>query len=283
MYISILCVHKNFHGFSLLMTKTEFKIIMNRFDWVVNTEGYLAYKQDNIDKEGIQVLKEYLYPELEKDFEIKNLELQFDDTIYFFTRKNIYEKYFSPLHKGPAPMGYGDQMTPLTRPKFIYGDDVQEWYPEYGVYRSVNLRTKATSFIHPKSYFHLFFKEKEYPDYLIKREKEMKASKKSIQDETLFIRLINVYSKEDSNLMYRIVFDEFYSMGINLRLKPHKNDEVYFFKSYKINKNLANYIFKNSNNYRIDFNFDKYEYYIEVLRADSFIYSYQEFKKDLEN
>lgn len=283
MYNSILFFHKNFHGYSLLMTKKEFKSVMINFNWIPDSDGYLSYKQDNISKEDILILEKRMYPKLKIDFDLENLELQFADPIYFFTRKDIFEKYFSPLYKGPAPICYGDQITPFTRPKFKYGDYIREWYPEYGVYKSVNLKTKITSFMHPNNNFHLFLKEKEYPDYLTKRDKDMKIAKKRINDESLYVRFINVYNKKDSNLMYRIVFEEFYLLGINLRLKPYKNDEVYFFRSYKINKSLADYVSKNSNNYRINFNFEDYEYYFEVLKADPFIYSYQEFKKDLEN
>ena len=64
-------------------------------------------------------------------------------------------------------------------------------------------------------------------------------------------------------------------------LEPYPGDEDLYFRSYEVNEKIAEYI--NASYYNpIAFNFNNNRYFLETLAAENFIYSYEEFIKDLE-
>lgn len=278
MYNSIILFKKHeFHGIRLLFTKAEFNKMKNKFSWKIGPEGFVVQQKDYLNKKDLTTLKNEILTDFFEDFNIKDYQVQFSQGVYFFDRKEVYASYFAPIHKGACPYMYGDQIAPKTRPRQIHHNNSLEWYQEYGLFKSKNLKTNEICFTHPKTGYPLFKKENDYLNYLTKRESEMRTAKRKLKDLDSYIRLINVYSKEDKRLLYRIVFREFYTLGIMNMIEPYKGDDVYFFRSYKINKRIASYIYNNSDNLLINFNFDKYEYFMEVMRAEEFVYTYEEF------
>lgn len=283
MYNSIILFEKgNYLGFKILLSKKEFERIKIKFDWIIGPEGFIISKNDNLSFEDILKLKNEVFPNLFDDFDLNNFDLQFSHCFYPFKRKDIFEQYFCPIQKGPSPYLYGDIVTPVTRPKQIFRNHLSIWYQEYGLFKSKKLSNGHTYFKHPKTHFTLFERESEYDLFLKKRNIEMESAKKKIEDEKEYIRFISVYSKENKKLMYRIVFEEFYQIGLMNLIKPYKGDEVYFFRTYKIDNKLAKYIINESENCLFNFDFEKYEYFLEVMETNEFVYTYKEFAENLE-
>lgn len=97
-----------------------------------------------------------------------------------------------------------------------------------------------------------------------------------------YVRVISVYDKKTKELKCRILNEEFnYNSFAFYHLKPFKNDEGIFFRSYKISKSLAKKYAKWSY-LDIDYDFEKNNYYFETLEASRFYYSQDELFENLD-
>lgn len=285
MYNSIVFFNKNSFesNIQILLSKYEFDNIKNDFFWCTGSESFIVNSEDSLSGIQLSIFKK-IFPSLVNDIGFENFDIQFCSSICFFTLKEELNKRFYPFKKGPIPISY-DLICPKNgRPMILnnLGTHYLEWYSEFGLYRSIDLNNESKSFfIHPITKKFMFKNEKEFEAFRFEFDKDKWIPKILIENDQLFIRVINVYDKKDKTLIYRIINSEFFMSGLDSIITPYEGDELLYFRSYKITSEISEYIRENFNEVKFDFYFDKYEYYLEVLKADDFVYSYNEFVKDL--
>lgn len=285
MYNSIVFFNKDsFESkIQILLSKHEFDIIKNDFFWCYNFEKFVVNCEDSLNATQLKLFKK-IFPYLVSDISFEDYEIQFCSSIYLFTLKEELNLRFYPFKKGPIPISY-DLICPNNgRPMILnnLGTCYLEWYSEFGLFKSISINNKKNGFfIHPLTKKFMFKDEKEFETFRFEFDKDKWIPKTLIENDQLFIRVINVYDKKDKILIYRIINSEFFMSGLDSIVTPYEGDELLYFRSYKITDEISEYIGENFNELKIVFNFDKYEYYLEVLKADDFVYSYNEFIKDL--
>lgn len=285
MYNSIAFFNKNSFesNIQILLSKYEFDNIKNEFFWCIGPENFIINSEDSLSGEQL-IAFEKIFSNLINDVNLKNYDIQFSRYIYFFTLKEELNKRFYPFKKGPIPISY-DLICPNNgRPMILNNLETHylEWYSEFGLFKSIDMNNENKNFfIHPITKKFMFKDEKEFEAFRFEFDKDKLIPKVLIENDQLFVRVINVYDKKDKTLIYRIINSEFFMSGLDSIIIPYEGDELLYFRSYRITNEISNYIGENFNEVKIDFNFDKYEYYLEVLKADDFVYSYNEFVKDL--
>ncbi len=266
-----------------LLSKNEFEKIKHSFQWIIGPEDFIINSEDYFTGKQLKVFEE-LFQDICNDFNIRKYYISFHSGIYFFSIKKLIDQKFYPIEKGPVRC-YHDQIVPKKgRPTFEYDDNYNlEWFHEYGLYKKQHKLNKNQAwFIHPITDIFMFHKEKDYKEFLTKFKKNMYVAKKIKNDDQLFIRVITAYDKLTKKLKYRIVNTEFISSGLDNFIEPFEGDELLFFRSYLVTAEIAEYILKMFNNGTIDFDFKKNDYFLETLSADDFVYSYNDFIKNLD-
>jgi hypothetical protein len=266
-----------------LLTKKEFEKIKHSFQWTIGPEDFVINSEDYFTGKQLKVFEE-LFQEICNDFNIKKYTVSFYSGIYYFDIKKQIDQKFYPIEKGPVRC-YHDQTVPEKgRPRFEYGEDyILEWYHEYGLYKKQHKIYKDEAwFVHPITDIFMFYNEADYENFIKKFQKNMYVAKRIKSDDQLFIRVINVYDKITKELKYRVINTEFIASGLDNFIEPFEGDELLFFRSYLVTEEIADYIIKMFSNGKIDFDFKKNEYFLETLSAEDFIYSYNDFVKDLE-
>lgn len=260
-----------------LLSKHEFDAFKNEFSWCIGPEGYIINSEDVLSEQMLDLIINL--PEICDDYDVSQYDISYYSGIFFFSVKD-YVANFRPIEPGVCNANQ-EQIVPYKgRPTFMVDEDFRlEWFHEYGIFKKTILKTSKSYYIHPVTNNFLFKDLGDYKFFIDKHRKYMEELKKEHWDERLFIRVINVYGKESSKLKYRIINDEFLSSGLNYELDMFKDDILYL-RSYKINEELADFIL-DMTSLSIEFDFTKNEYYLETLAADNFIYSYNEFIKDL--
>lgn len=267
----------------ILLSKFEFDKIKNTFFWHIGYDNQIINYEDTLGEAQISILED-IFPNLKNDVRFEEYEVQFSSAIYFFTLKKELNNRFYPFAKGPMPFNYNLICPNNGRPTIF--NDVKthylEWYSEFGLFKKIAINNKSKNFfIHPITKKFMFNDEREFEKFKFEFDKDKWMPKKIIDNDQLFIRVINVYAINDKLLNYRIINSEFFLSGLDSIIEPYKGDELLYFRSYRVNEDISKFIIENFNDIKIDFNFDKYEYYLEVLKADDFIYSYNEFIRKL--
>jgi hypothetical protein len=266
-----------------ILRKDEFNEIKNNFNWIENVEKIIIPKEDYLT--DIQLLKfKSLFKSISDDFKIEHYFISFNQGIYFTTPKKIFHDKFYPFEKNSSCLDIYQQIIPLNgRPSFTLGNQyVLEWFYEYGIFLKRDIKHENKQwFIHPITNFYLFSEITQLDEFKLKLKSDMEKALLKSEDSDLFIRVINVYDSKTKKLKYRIVNEEFYTSGLDSIIKPFPGDEVYFFRSYKVTTQVASYIDEMFVNNLIDFDFNKNEYYLEVLSAENFLCSYKELSEGL--
>lgn len=265
-----------------LLSKEEFNEIKKLFFWSHDSDNFIFPEHDYFT--DLEILKfKSLFKSICEDFFMEDYYVSFNQGIYFTSTNKIFHDKFYPLTSGICEYNY-QQIVPLNgRPTFEYDDKyILEWFFEFGIYLKYD-KTKCLKkwFVHPKTNFFLFKDLVDFEKFIKKNKSEMEKAKLKSESSNLFIRVINVYDSKTKNLKYRIINEEFYTSGLDSFIKPFPGDEVYFLRSYKVTLKIANYIHDMFNNNLIDFDFERNEYYLEVLSADHFLCSYKEFSEGL--
>lgn len=283
-YNSIIIFNKeNDSWLKFLLTKEEFERIKNIFYWRNGPEGFIIPLEDYFTEIQL-ILFRNNFIHISEDFILEDYFISFYNGIYFFTPKEYLKDRFQPIKRGACRVEYEQLLPTNGRPRFEYADNfIIEWYHEYGLYKKYKEGKEAFGwFVHPLNIKHLFKNEDEYNVFIKKREEDMRKIKElKINQHDFFIRVINVYDKDTKELKYRIINDEFNRSALDSIIKPFEGDELLFFRSYKVTSEIAQYIQEMYSN-PIDFQFEKNDYYLETLSAKNFIYSYDDFIKDLE-
>lgn len=267
----------------IIWTLEEFDNIKSNFNWCIGPDGFVVNSEDTLSKDQRQIIFD-IFPGVRDNLSIKEFDVVFSDTMHFFSLKKEWNERFFPFKEGP-PRIYGEQCTPKNNRALICDSDSQyflEWFHEFGLFKKTKKSNeKITYFIHPITKFFMFRNEEEFERYKFEFNKDRWMPKELIKDNQLFIRVINVYEINKKALMFRVVNEEFFSSGLHTMILPYENDIDLFFRSYKVTSDIAEYIEEYCDSIHLDFNFNKYEYYLEVLSADDFIYSFNDSIKNL--
>jgi len=267
----------------ILFTKQEFDLLKNNFYWHRGSDDIITNYEDTITGAQLKIFKK-VFTFISEDFNLDQYDISFYPVQRFFTVEKFLEDWLLPLKKGPSRCTY-DQIIPIrNKPTFSYGDStILEWYHEYGAFKKIRLTDNTEWFVHPNTLYFLFNDDNGYRTYLIKRDIKRKKLEHIMGNfnNQFFIRLINVYDKFSKELKYRIVNDEFMESGLNEFIIPIAGDDILLFNSYLVTYEMAEFINERYDN-KIDFNFNDNVYYLETLSANDFIYSYEDFVKDLD-
>ena len=265
-----------------ILTRNEFEKIKHSFQWKIGPEDFVVNAEDYFSNNQLNQFEE-LFPEICNDFNIREYTISFSSGIYYFSIKKQINQKFYPIFKGPVRSSHNQIIPERGRARYEYGEDyILEWYHEYGLYKKQHKIYKdETSFVHPITNNFMLYNEADYDTFIKKFEENMYIAKRIKADDQLFIRVINVYDKITKDLKYRVINSEFITSGLDSFLEPFEGDELLFFRSYLVTAEIADYIVKMFNNGKIDFDFKKNEYFLETLSADDFVYSYNDFIKDL--
>lgn len=263
--------------FRIILQKQQIQQILGSIKWNLADIEYICSKNDILSK---QEIKKIIKQNSDFDF-LKNYKIEVDvaSVTGFLLTDFIANKTILP-QKGVTHNLF-NQIAPIkNRPAFEYLGNRYVWVQELGLFHILD---------HNKGYYNpinkclCFKKYKDYKKYLeeINCLKKIKQKVENMELDKPFIRVISVYSKKTKKLKYHILNDMFnYNSFAFHHLKPFKNDEGIFFRSYKITKSIAKK-YADWSNLVVDYDFENNEYYFETLEASDFFYSQKELLSDI--